>query len=183
MYGMVNKAMEEMVVARFGEATWERIREAAGVEVEVFISNEAYGDDLTYRLVGAAHEVLGMPAAEILRLFGAHWVETAHRDYDHLMRVGGHTLAEFLVNLPNFHTRVVLLFPELRPPNFRCTDVSPTSLRLHYHSSREGLAPFVEGLMVGLGARFGTPVRVRQLVAKGGAADHDEFHVDWAPAA
>ncbi|MBK8003421.1 MAG: hypothetical protein IPK12_05590 [Gemmatimonadetes bacterium] len=111
MYGMVNKAMEEMVVARYGEATWERIREVAGVEVEV----------------------------------GGGWAVLAG--------VGAR---------PGSCQLPVLLF--------RPAAQLPRTGRL-------------EGLMVGLGARFGTPVRVRQLVAKGASADHDEFHVEWAPAA
>jgi hypothetical protein len=66
-----------------------------------------------------------------------------------------------LVNLPNFHKRIVLMFPHLRPPEFECTDVKAVSLRLHYHSHRRGLAPFVTGLLEGLGEMFRPPVTVK----------------------
>ena len=66
MYGMVNKAVEDMVTTRFGEDTWEKIRTRAGIDVEVFISNEAYPDDVTYRLVGAASEELNLKPEEVL---------------------------------------------------------------------------------------------------------------------
>ena len=56
MYGLVNKAIEDLVVSNFGEDKWEAIKAKAGVDVEVFVSNEAYPDDITYNLVGAASE-------------------------------------------------------------------------------------------------------------------------------
>ena len=42
MYGMVNKAIEEMVTRHHGESTWAQIKAKAGVDVEVFMSNEGY---------------------------------------------------------------------------------------------------------------------------------------------
>ncbi len=46
------------------------IKEKSGLDVEMFISNEGYPDDITYKLVGAASEVLGLPAEKILQAFG-----------------------------------------------------------------------------------------------------------------
>ena len=124
MYGMVNKAVEEMVRMHHGEETWEQIKSKAGVDVDVFISNEGYPDEITYKLVEAASEVLDTPAEAILEAFGHHWIlHTASEGYGGLMRAGGKSLGEFLINLPNFHSRVVLMYPN--PPTaalrmFRC---------------------------------------------------------------
>jgi hypothetical protein len=74
MYGLVNKAIEELVVTHFGEDQWELIKKKASVDVEVFVSNEAYPDEMTYDLVSAASEVLGKSASAILVAFGEHWV-------------------------------------------------------------------------------------------------------------
>ncbi len=184
MYGMVNKAVEEMVCRNHGEKVWEEIKKKAGVEVDVFMTNEGYPDELTYNLVGAASEVLGVPAEQILTGFGEHWVlHTAQEGYGGLMQAGGDNLPDFLRNLPNFHQRVSMVFPDLQPPRFHCTDITDRSLRLHYISHREGLAPFVVGLMQGLGKMFKTPVTVRLAEAKAEGADHDVFDVTWEPAA
>ena len=51
MYGMVNKALEEMIRSRYGDSAWEAVRCEAKVAIEVFISNDAYPDELTYNLV------------------------------------------------------------------------------------------------------------------------------------
>ncbi len=181
MYGMVNKAVEEMVCARHGEAMWEAVKQRAGVEEEVFISNEAYPDALTYRLVAAVSELTGASAPEVLEQFGEHWVlKTAREGYGELLDAGGRSLPEFLANLPNFHARVSMIFPRLLPPRFRVTEVKPGSLHLHYYTQRAGLAPFVVGLLKGLGVRFGTPVRSITLIAsREQGADHDTFLVEW----
>ena len=183
MYGMVNKAVEDMVLLHHGETVWEQIKTKAGVDVDVFMSNESYSDDITYNLVGAASEVLKVPPEQILMGFGEHWVlHTAQEGYGGLMKAAGKNLPEFLSNLPNFHTRVAMIFPKLQPPRFECSDITERSLSLHYYSHRPGLAPFVVGLMQGLGRMFETPVTVRLAEAKNQGADHDAFEVTWTPA-
>lgn len=180
MYGMVNKAVEEMVCGAHGEAVWESIKRRAGVDVDVFVSNEGYPDELTYRLVAAASEVLGAAPEKILHAFGEHWVlETARKVYGEMMHAGGKTLAEFLVNLPNFHTRVALIYPHLQPPLFEVTARCDRSLHLHYRTHRPGLTAFVEGLISGLGKMFATEVRTTLLQSRAAGADHDEFLIEW----
>ena len=181
MYGMVNKALEDMVTSRQGEDCWERIKQAAGVEVAVFISNEGYPDEMTYKLVGAVSEELKVPAQQVLEEFGKHWVlKTAAEGYGELMEAGGKTLKEFLLRLPAFHTNVALIFPQLNPPRFRCSDVGDLSLKLHYYSDREGLAPFVIGVLKGLSERFSTLTRIEHVTARGQDEDHDVFLIDWS---
>jgi hypothetical protein len=182
VYGLVNKAIEQMVCRDHGEAVWQQIRQEAGVEVEAFVSNAAYPDDLTYRLVAAASKVLQTPAQEILTGFGEYWVlHTALESYGPLMRAHGRTAREFLLRLPQFHARVQMIFPELRPPEFECTEVTDHSLVLHYRTPRPaGLEPFVTGLLQGIGAMFDTPLTIRQLEDRATGADHSVFHVSWA---
>jgi len=180
MYGLVNKGIEELVVTNFGVEKWELIKLKAGVDVDVFISNEGYPDDLTFKLVGAAVEVLGIPAEDILIAFGEHWVlQTAAQNYGPMMKSGGSSLKEFLVNLPNFHTRVAMIYPNLEPPRFQCTDVMDGGLHLHYHSHRSGLTSFVTGLIQGLGKLYETPCTSTILKRKDQGEDHDVFAVTW----
>jgi len=177
---MVNRAVEEMVNQTYGEETWEAIKAEAGVDVDVFVGSESYPDDVTYALVGAASRILNIPADDILVAFGEHWVlHTAHEGYGDLMAAGGHSLPEFLHNLPGFHARVSLIYPNLAPPIFRVTDETASSLHLHYYSHRPGLKPFVVGLVQGLGKMFETPVKVTVLSDRDSGADHEELLVLW----
>lgn len=180
MYGMVNRAIEDMVVSTQGTAAWEKVKSHAGIDVDVFISHDPYPDEVTYRLVASASEVLSVPAEDLLEQFGRFWVlNTAERGYGEMMRAGGRSLPEFFENLPGFHTRVAMIFPELIPPRFECTDRTPFSLRLHYHTKRPGLSRFTRGLILGLGERFGTQITVTQTDFKVGGDDHDIFLIEW----
>ena len=180
MYGMVNKAIEEMVISGHGEGPWLEIKRRAGVTEDIFISNEGYSDEITYKLVAAASELMGTPPEKILHAFGEHWIlNTAQKGYGPMMATGGRTLRDFLINLPHFHDRVALLYPKLAPPHFEITDPQERSLRLHYISHRPGLAAFVTGLLSGLGKMFNTPVRVTPEATKEAGADHDIFFVQW----
>lgn len=182
MYGMVNKALEGLICGRFGEETWQKIKERAGVDEEVFLSNEGYPDKITYDLVGAASVETNIPAADLLHAFGEYWIlETAERGYGALLDASGSTIPAFLKNLPQFHTRVRLIFPNLLPPRFATSEENEDSLLLHYYSDRPGLSAFMMGILVGLGKRLKTPVVVEQVGTKGeNGLDHDQFRVKWS---
>lgn len=181
MYGLVNKAIEDLVRSRFGGETWEKIKAEAGIDIDVFLSNQSYPDETTYRLVGAATKVLGVEASVVLELFGEHWVlKTAQGGYGDMMATHGRTFPEFLANLPNFHARVSLVFPKLQPPEFNISDQTDDSLRLHYYSHRPGLAPFVVGLIRGLGTMFHVTASATLEQGRESGLDHDIFLVRWS---
>lgn len=181
MYGMVNRALQDMVSSRYGGATWQQVCQRVGVEDEFFLSNQPYPDELTYGLVTTTAEVTGWPVEELLVAFGEWWVlDTAAKGYGPLMAVTGRSLGEFLHNLDQLHTRVAMIYPQLRPPQLSCTDLTSHSLELHYVSSRAGLTNFVVGLVRGLAKRFGVAVHVELRASRARGADHDVFLVDWS---
>ena len=180
MYGLVNKAIEQMVIEGYDEESWEAIKQKAEVDEDLFINMNSYLDDVTHRLVRAASEVLGLSSNAILQAFGEYWIlYTAEEGYGELLKASGHNLPDFLENLDTLHARVGLSFPKLQPPSFQCSHQSQEGMHLHYHSRREGLAPMVKGLIHGLGKRFQTDVTIEQVKAKGKTADHDEFVLEF----
>jgi hypothetical protein len=180
MYGLVNKAVVDLVTTKFGREKWEQIKQKADVDIDVFVSMDAYDDAITYRLVGAASEVLGLPAEAILEAFGEYWVlYTATEGYGSLLDASGSTLKEFLENLDALHARVALTMPALKPPRFRLVTVDPTTMMLEYRSTRPGLAPMVVGLLKGLAIRFSTPVEIVHASKEG----HEEFTIRTRAAA
>jgi hypothetical protein len=181
MYGMVNKAIEDLVCTSFGPDKWEQIKAKAGVEEEMFLSHEGYPDSMTYGLVGAASEVLGLPAEKILNAFGRHWIlKTAREGYGDLLAASGRNLPDFLAGLPNFHSRIKLMFPNLKPPRFSITERTESSLLLHYQTHRDGLAPFVVGVLDGLGEMYKTPVTVEHVAHRTPESQSDTFRVAWS---
>ena len=178
MYGLVNRALQQLVCAQQGERVWEAIRARAGVADAVFVRMDSYPDEITHRLVAAASEVLGTPANELLKEFGRYWMRyTMVEGYGALLSDLGPTLQEALCALDSMHARVALLYPALKPPKFRISDADEDGLSLHYHSERDGFAPMIVGLVEGLGERYGVRVEVRHAEVKGDGCDHDRFDI------
>ena len=69
MYGLGNRAIQNLVCERFGEDAWEEIKTKASVDIEVFLSMEGH-PDVCYGLVPAASEVLGLAHEAVLEAFG-----------------------------------------------------------------------------------------------------------------
>lgn len=180
MYGIVNQAIQELVTTQFGEDKWEQVLLKSGVGEEFFLSNESYDDAITYQLAGAASEVLNIPLKDVLNSFGEFWVlNTGHTKYGSLMSAGGSNLKEFIENLPVFHNRVSLVYPNLRPPEFQVSENNEHSIQLHYFSHREGLTEFVRGLLSGLSKLYQTSTTIELINSRENGHDHDVFKISW----
>lgn len=180
MYGIVNKSIESLVTESFGVDKWEAIKESSGVDIDFFISNEPYDDDITYALAAATANEVKITVAEVLITFGEYWIlKTGKEKYGNLLEAGGHNLKEFLLNLPSFHNRIMLMYPKLTPPEFKVSNVESNSLHLHYFSKRVGLKDFVIGLMQGLGKLYNTPVNLELINDRDNGDHHEVFKVSW----
>ncbi len=179
MYGMVNLAVRDLVITKFGETTWQSICEKAGVSTTDFVPLKAYPDHITYSIVGSASELLKMSPDQILHAFGVHWVSyTAGAGYGVMMDMFGRDFRTCLKNLNGMHSHMGAMMPELVPPRFTVDEVDAKHLRVHYFSTRQGLAPMVSGLLEGLAQKFGDTVTIEHH-AKGTRSDHDEFDVTF----
>jgi hypothetical protein len=180
MYGIVNKAIEDMVIANYGDEKWEAAKARSGVDIDFFISNEPYDDDITFKLAQAVSEEMNMPVSAVLQMFGEWWIlKTGKEKYGGLMDAGGSSLREFLVNLPAFHYRVMLIYPKLTPPEFKVSNIDERSIHLHYFSKRHGLEEFVRGLLTGLGKMYSTSLEVELIQSRNEGGDHEVFKVSW----
>jgi hypothetical protein len=180
MYGIINKAIQDLITDKYGIDNWEAILEKSGVDVDFFLSNEPYDDEITYKMAGAASDVLGISLGEILRAFGEWWIlKTGKEKYAGLMESGGKNLKEFLVNLPLFHNRIMLMYPKLTPPEFKVSNIEENSIYVHYHSERKGLQEFVRGLMTGLAKMYSTAVVVELIQSRDNGNSHEIFKVSW----
>lgn len=179
MYGMVNKAIREYIEKAHGEEIWQRVASSSGLAEVDFVSMESYPDAASVALVVSTSEVTGIGVPALLESIGEYWVTFALRsDYGVLLQMAGDTLPEVLMNLDQMHTRIGQSFTRLQPPSFWCTDVTDTSLVLHYLSTRGGLlAPMVVGLVRGLGTMLGITCEVVHEERRDAGAPHDTFRV------
>ena len=184
MYGLVNQAVQDLAIRLGGAELWSTIVERAGMEKPIFVGMEAYDDALTYRLVVAASEVLGLSTDEVLEAFGEHWIlYTGSQGYGAMLDAMGRTLPQFLGNLDSMHSRIALSMPELRPPAFACEELDEERLLVRYWSERPGLAPMVVGLLKGLGGRFDLDISVALIDQRSSGVEHDSFLVTYRPSA
>ena len=180
MYGLVNKAIKDLVVSNYGQETWLEIANRAGFEDGEFVGLQSYPDSLTYTLVKHASEVLKTDAGVVLEAFGEYWITyTADEGYGELMDLSGSSFPEFLSNLDMLHSRMSNMMPHLAPPQFTTRNVKANSLELEYRSERAGLSPMLFGLIKGLGKRFNLTCTVKQIIEKGAESDCHVFLIEW----
>ncbi len=178
MYGLVNKAVKDLVISSFGDDAWTEIAKAADVEPH-FISMDTYDDAVTYRLVEEASKRLDVPAEDLLRKFGEYWITyTASEGYGPIVDMFGESLEEFLRHLGNdLHGRVAMTMPDLHPPEFATEEIGPSHFHVHYKSHRQGLSPMVLGLLEGLAARYQTKATVTHKETLSETPSHEVFEV------
>lgn len=180
MYGIVNKAIQDLITEKFGRSEWEAVKEKSGIDVDLFLSNEPYDDAITYKLATAAAEVLEIDIADVLIAFGEWWVlKTGKEKYGGMMEAGGANLREFLINLPVFHNRIMLMYPKLTPPEFKVSDLEENSILVHYFSKREGLQEFVRGLLRGLALMYEVKASIELIQSRNEGSSHEIFKVSW----
>ena len=177
MYGMVNKLLIDVLVNEYGSETWSKIEKRSGVDGGYIIGMEQYPDDVTYNIVGAASEIVGVSAEQLLEMFGKKWVEmTAKGDYGHYYAMADN-LFDFLENVDSMHQSLGASMPELRPPSFTLSILDNSSAQLQYMSNRPGLTSFVVGLIKGLADHYGQEITVAITAEKQSGADQDQFQI------
>ncbi|XP_037502993.2 guanylate cyclase soluble subunit beta-2-like [Rhipicephalus sanguineus] len=103
-----------------------------------FLMHKVYTDDMTLKLVAAACEVLGLDLDTCLEAFGEHFLYFCQQHgYDHILRVLGSNMADFLTNLDNLHDHLASTYPGMRAPSFRVTPGPSGQILLHYYSGQE----------------------------------------------
>jgi len=179
MYGLVNQAIQGLVIDNFGSENWDKIKQKAGVTNDSFLTNEIYDDSITFNLAISAADVLNIPVSDVLKTFGKYWIiKVGNEKYGPLMKSGGDNFIDFIVNLPNFHSRVMLIYADIKPPEFIVEKVSENKIMLHYFSTRQGLTDFMFGLIQGLGEFYNTPISIIMAADRRNGDEHDIYEIN-----
>ncbi|XP_022108284.1 guanylate cyclase soluble subunit beta-2-like isoform X2 [Acanthaster planci] len=154
MYGFINLCVRALVLDKFGDEAWHKIRENAGVE-DSFITHGCYDDTITLQLVQAASEISGLKVPVILELFGEFFFSFCQKSgYDEMLRALGGNLKSFLENLDSLHSYLSFSYEQMEAPSFRCERRHDNALILHYYSHRKGLHPIVVGIVRAVAKEF-----------------------------
>ncbi|XP_051782585.1 guanylate cyclase soluble subunit beta-2 [Erpetoichthys calabaricus] len=153
-YGFINTCLKSLVVEKFGEETWEKLRMQAEVQ-DTFMTYEVYEDAITLRLVQESCKMLNVSAEAVLKLFGEFFFSFCKMSgYDRMLRTLGRSLMEFIENLDALHSYLALSYQEMNAPSFRVERTADGEMLLHYYSDRRGLYHIVPGIIEAVAKDF-----------------------------
>lgn len=180
MYGLIHRAIRDCVIAEFGEDSWSKISETASLDESMFVSMQAYPDEIALTMLGTASNELSTDLSVLLKKFGRYWVlHTARKEYGPLFSFSGDNMRSFLSNLNAMHEHLAVSFANLRQPTFEVESIEDGVMHLHYESPRDGLTDFVVGLLDGLSEHFEEPMKCEVIEEKAKGAAHDVFRLQF----
>lgn len=180
MKGIVFNILEEVVTRDFGLEAWDQMLEKAGVD-GVYTSLGKYDDQELFGLVGAASELTGKPANELVRWFGLQMIPFFARHHEGLF--AGHTdTRSFLLTLNTIiHPEVRKQHPDADVPDFEFNTSRPEVLGMVYRSHRK-LCALAEGLIEGAASHFGQQAEIRQPECMLHGAEACRLEIRFSPA-
>ncbi len=163
MYGMVNNAFRRYVIDHQGDAAWNEIVTRADLDTAEFGAMMAYDDSVTLSIFDAMVSESGRDPGELLQDVGRSWVRFAKTtSFAGLLAMAGKDFESLIGSLDDMHARIKTSLPALRPPSFDCRRLDGGFIEVTYRSEREGLFPFVLGVLEGLADDFGEQVEVAE---------------------
>lgn len=170
MYGMIHQALRIMALQHVQEAEWEALLRASDHAEPLFIGMEYYTDETTMELIHLVAGHLRMPMEDTLRQLGSVWIDFAGAsEYGRILRMAGDDFVSFLESLDRMHASIRSNMPKAEMPSFELISVEDEELQVRYRSTRNGLAPMVQGILLATAERFDESVEVTYLPEDGGA--------------
>ncbi len=155
MDGIINKYFIEMIKERLDEKDFLTVLSELQVDEYSYITGENYSDHDTISLVTVFSEISGKPTNDVLEAFGSYWItRVGGSKYGSIINAGGHTLSDFITNLPFLHGKVLMMFENIDPPSFIVEPIDIDSFLITYTSMRSGLGHLVKGMLIGLADYF-----------------------------
>lgn len=179
MYGIVYKALKQFVIETHNEHLWDFISADSPVTFNAELMEQPYNDDATHYLASRMAACTNIPIAEVLYSFGRHIIKVTQQQFPGIMAERGATLKDYLVNLPNYHNRIMLIFPELTPPEFKVSAITDDSLLFHYYTSTPGMKEFMRGYLTELAAVFNNKCTIQHLFTGNDERIEDVFKISF----
>lgn len=155
MYGMIHRAMREMISEQLGKEAWLALEKKLQIGPAELLTGMVYEDALTLEIIAEAAARLNLTVDECLLEFGKYWIRYADRGaFSSIMNFTGQNLQNFINNLDHMHLAVSAAMPGTRLPSFTTLQISKDHLIVEYRSDRVGMEKFVQGLFQGLLERF-----------------------------
>lgn len=179
MYGMIHRAVRQMIYDQLGEEAWQALERKLDIGPTELLTAMVYDDEVTFRIVGEASARLNLSIDECLFAFGQYWIKYAESgSLAPIMNFTGATLPSFIDNLDRLHLAVGAAMPGARLPNFTMLEHDAGRIVVEYRSERTGMDQFVSGLFHGLMLKFHTKGSVSLLNRTDGALVFEILYQD-----
>jgi len=174
MHGAIFTELQKFATNAFGVDVWHKMCDAAGVGPRVYLPVTTYPDAEAIALVGAASELSGKQADELLGAFGEYLVEPLLRTYSSLVRPDWRTLDLLEHTESTIHRIVRLRERDATPPELACERVSPGEVVIRYGSARR-LCSLARGLIRGVARHYSESIEVRETMCMSSGAPRCEI--------
>ena len=158
MKGIVFNLLEQVVVNAHGEAAWDGLLDAAGLD-GAYTSLGSYPDAEIEKLVLAGSQALGMTPDAVLTWFGRSAMPLLARHYPAFF-TPHRSARDFIVSVNSIiHPEVRKLYAGAGCPHFHFETGADGALLMGYNSSRR-LCALAQGFIEGAGDYFGEAISV-----------------------
>ena len=150
-----------MIEGKLDEREFESLITELNLSKSPFITGESYPDEQTISLLTTYCKYSGSTVDDALESFGKYWIQQVGASkYANILKAGGDTLSEFLVNLPFLHGKVLMLFHNIEPPSFIVETLNVDTFLVTYTSERSGLGQLAKGMFLGLADHYNETIDI-----------------------
>ena len=159
MKGVIFNYFEEFVVEHWGDDFYEDLLGSCElITKEPFVGPGTYPDEDLLALLGLATQRLNVEVSDALRMFGRWLFPRLLDGYPDSLAFVDHPAAFLSLVDRVIHVEVRKLHPEARTPTVELEALDSGDHLLHYRSERK-LCALAEGLLQGVGDRFGYQIQ------------------------
>lgn len=169
MHGLINRSIQNYVLASFGPQGWEDVVRHAGLEFNSFEAMLTYEDDLTHAVLDALVSVTGRNSDDLLEDFGTFLVaDPTFEGVRRLLRFGGVSFEDFLHSLDDLPDRAMLAVSELHLPQIELSVIADGQYNLICTSPVPGFAHLMMGVLRAMADDYGALALLEPAGAGGG---------------
>ncbi len=161
MHGIFFMELYKYVNHKLGSDMWNRLQKESGTGPKIYTASAEYPDQEMADLISAISRMVEQPVFDVQEELGEFMARDLMDVYGPLINPEWKTL-DLLENTGGLiHRGVQNMSPETRPPELRCTRMSPNELKMIYTSPCK-MCTLAKGLVKGFAKHYNEQVEVTE---------------------